>query len=69
MMEMCLVGKNVYEAILQIAPWLRPAVGTPRKFLYLPQMASLVHLDAGTIPEKRKRTARSVLKGYTPTKW
>ena len=53
MMEMCLVGKNVYEAILQIAPWLRPAVGTPRKFLYLPQMSTLVHLDAGTIPERR----------------
>ena len=66
-MMMCF-SKNTYEAILQIAPWLRPAVGTPRKFLYLPQMSTLVHLDAGTIPEKRKRTERSVLKGYTPTK-
>ena len=61
MMVMCLVGKKVYEAILQIAPWLRPAVGTPRKFLYSPQMAPLVRLDAGAIPEKRKRTELSVL--------
>lgn len=69
MMAMYLVGKNVYEAILQIAPWLRPAVGTPRKFLYLPQMVLPVSLDAGTIPKKRKRTVWSVLKEYTPMKW
>ena len=37
-----------------------------RKFLYLPQMASLVHLDAGTIPEKRKRTVWSVLEEDAP---
>ena len=39
------------------------------KFLEFHQMTPLVHLDVGTIPEKRKRTEWSVLKGYTPMKW
>lgn len=59
MMEMCLVGKKVYEAILQIAPWLRPAVGTPKKFFIFTSDGASSFSGCRNHPRKKK-TDRSV---------